>query len=36
VLVNGMLLVSTGYGIYNHMPGNLLLAFGLEQGAPTP
>jgi len=22
-----VLVVSSGYGIYNHMPGNLLLAF---------
>jgi hypothetical protein len=22
-----MLVVSSGYGIYNHMPGNLLLVF---------
>lgn len=33
VVVDGMLFVTTGYGIYNHMPGNLLLAFGL---APAP
>jgi polyvinyl alcohol dehydrogenase (cytochrome) len=25
---NGMLFVNSGYGIYNHMPGNVLLAFG--------
>ncbi|MCC5888626.1 MAG: PQQ-binding-like beta-propeller repeat protein, partial [Gammaproteobacteria bacterium] len=33
VVVDGMLFVTSGYGIYNHMPGNLLLAFGL---APAP
>jgi polyvinyl alcohol dehydrogenase (cytochrome) len=26
VAFNGLLLLSSGYGIYNHMPGNLLLA----------
>lgn len=43
VVVDGMLFVTTGYGIYNHMPGNLLLAFGLapnsedgEQEAAAP
>lgn len=43
VVIDGMLFVTSGYGIYNHMPGNLLLAFGLmpktepaaqEDGAP--
>lgn len=43
VVVDGMLFVTSGYGIYNHMPGNLLMAFGLvpdaeqtseEDGAP--
>jgi len=29
VLKNGMLFVNSGYGIYFHMPGNVLLAFGL-------
>jgi polyvinyl alcohol dehydrogenase (cytochrome) len=27
---NGMLYVNSGYGIYMHMPGNVLLAFGLR------
>ena len=26
----GMLLLSSGYGLYNHMPGNLLLALTLD------
>ena len=25
---NGLLVLSSGYGIYNHMPGNLLLVLG--------
>jgi polyvinyl alcohol dehydrogenase (cytochrome) len=29
VLSNGMLYINSGYGIYFHMPGNVLLAFGL-------
>ncbi len=33
VVVDGMLFVTSGYGIYNHMPGNLLLAFGLMPDA---
>lgn len=28
-----MLFVTSGYGIYNHMPGNVLLAFKLRQSA---
>ena len=28
VVANGMIYVNSGYGIYNHMPGNLLLAIG--------
>ena len=27
ILVDGMLYISSGYGLYNHMPGNVLLAF---------
>ncbi|MEE8338921.1 MAG: PQQ-binding-like beta-propeller repeat protein [Xanthomonadales bacterium] len=27
-VANGMIYVNSGYGIYNHMPGNLLLAIG--------
>ena len=27
---DGMLYVNSGYGIYFHMPGNVLLAFGME------
>lgn len=27
-VANGMLYVNSGYGIYEHMPGNVLLAFG--------
>ena len=29
VVNDGMLFVNSGYGIYFHMPGNVLLAFGL-------
>ncbi len=29
VAAHGMFYISSGYGIYNHMPGNLLLALGL-------
>jgi polyvinyl alcohol dehydrogenase (cytochrome) len=29
VLSGGMLYVNSGYGIYFHMPGNVLLAYGL-------
>jgi polyvinyl alcohol dehydrogenase (cytochrome) len=28
IVANGMLYINSGYGIYNHMPGNLLLAIG--------
>jgi polyvinyl alcohol dehydrogenase (cytochrome) len=28
---DGLLVVSSGYGIYNHMPGNLLLVFSARQ-----
>jgi polyvinyl alcohol dehydrogenase (cytochrome) len=27
---NGLLLLSSGYSLYNHMPGNLLLALELK------
>ena len=27
-VADGMIYVNSGYGIYNHMPGNLLLAIG--------
>ena len=27
VAENGLLVLSSGYGIYNHMPGNLMLVF---------
>ena len=30
VLKDGMLFVNSGYGIYFHMPGNVLLAYGLS------
>jgi polyvinyl alcohol dehydrogenase (cytochrome) len=29
VVADGMIYVNSGYGIYNHMPGNLLLAIGV-------
>ena len=28
VVADGMIYVNSGYGIYNHMPGNVLLAIG--------
>lgn len=31
VVRDGMLFAASGYGIYFHMPGNVLFAFGLEQ-----
>jgi polyvinyl alcohol dehydrogenase (cytochrome) len=31
VLSRGMLYVNSGYGIYFHMPGNVLLAYGLPE-----
>ena len=31
VLSGGMLYVNSGYGIYFHMPGHVLLAFGLPE-----
>jgi polyvinyl alcohol dehydrogenase (cytochrome) len=30
-VAGGMLYVNSGYGIYQHMPGNVLLAFGLRE-----
>jgi len=30
VVADGMLYVNSGYGIYEHIPGNVLLAFGLK------
>ena len=33
VALNGMLLLSSGYGIYNHMAGNLLLALTIQPRA---
>jgi polyvinyl alcohol dehydrogenase (cytochrome) len=30
VVADGMLYVNSGYGIYQHIPGNVLLAFGLK------
>jgi hypothetical protein len=27
---DGMLFAASGYGIYFHMPGNVLLAFGFD------
>jgi polyvinyl alcohol dehydrogenase (cytochrome) len=29
-VANGMLYMNSGYGIYEHMPGNVLLAFGFN------
>jgi polyvinyl alcohol dehydrogenase (cytochrome) len=31
VVRDGMLFAASGYGIYFHMPGNVLFAFGLEK-----
>ena len=28
---DGLVIISSGYGIYNHMPGNLLLVMGLPE-----
>lgn len=33
VIVDGMVYASSGYGIYFHMPGNVVLAFGLPDGS---
>jgi polyvinyl alcohol dehydrogenase (cytochrome) len=33
VFKDGMLFVNSGYGIYFHMPGNVLLAFRLSESA---
>ena len=30
-VANGMLYMNSGYGIYEHMPGNVLLAFGVRR-----
>ena len=30
VVQDGLVLLSSGYGIYNHMPGNMLLVLGVE------
>lgn len=35
VAYNGYLYVNSGYGIYNHMPGNVLLVFGPKDPAPA-
>ena len=31
IVADGMIYVNSGYGIYNHMPGNLLLAIGKKE-----
>ena len=31
VVYDGMVYVNSGYGLYFHMPGNLLLAFGVKE-----
>ncbi len=33
LVANGMIFAASGYGIYNHMPGNVLLAFGKKTRA---
>jgi len=35
IAADGMVFVNSGYGIYQHMPGNVLLAFGRKK-APEP
>jgi polyvinyl alcohol dehydrogenase (cytochrome) len=30
VVANGMLYVNSGYGVYFHLPGNVLLAFSVD------
>jgi polyvinyl alcohol dehydrogenase (cytochrome) len=35
VAQDGLLAVSSGYGIYNHMPGNLLLVFAVPSAAQS-
>tara|TARA_R110002110_G_scaffold205066_1_gene416616 strand:- start:3331 stop:5232 length:1902 start_codon:yes stop_codon:yes gene_type:complete len=35
VFKDGMMFVNAGYGIYFHMPGNVLLAFGLPEESQT-
>lgn len=34
IAAHGMFYINSGYGIYNHMPGNLLLAIGLNEPSP--
>ncbi len=36
VFKSGMMFVNAGYGIYFHMPGNVLLAFGSPDSEPKP
>lgn len=36
VAFDGILLLSSGYGLYNHMPGNLLLALAVQLPAEKP
>ena len=36
VFADGMLYVNSGYGIYEHMPGNVLLAFGPKAPVTAP
>jgi len=31
IVANGMIYVNSGYGIYNHMPGDVLLAIGPKE-----
>jgi polyvinyl alcohol dehydrogenase (cytochrome) len=35
LIANGMIFASSGYGIYQHMPGNVLLAFGKRATATS-
>jgi polyvinyl alcohol dehydrogenase (cytochrome) len=30
IVVDGMLFIHSGYGLFNQMPGNVLLAYSIE------
>lgn len=33
-IADGMIYINSGYGMYNHMPGNVLLAIGVKESTP--
>jgi polyvinyl alcohol dehydrogenase (cytochrome) len=33
-IADGMIYINSGYGLYNHMPGNVLLAIGVKESTP--